>query len=622
MRNNFVDMKQEIDDIKKINLERHKRLNVEDVPFEERDDLTEEERLACDFYYWAATKVRIKPKGGGPDVNFRLNYPQRQLIEELEKMRRAGEPIRLVLLKARQWGASTAVQVYIGWLQLVHAKGLNSLIIAHQRVATDEIKDMYDRMIRNYGRQDDEDPDDFKSEFTLKHVGGTGVNFRIPDRDCKIKLGTAEKPHAVRGGDYNLIHLSEVGLWRTTPGNSPEEIVRAATSGVLLKANTLIVLESTANGVGTYFHNEYLSAREGTSQFKALFVPWFHIKEYTLPIDDPDEFIRDLRERREDSVRTERSESGTYLWSLWLEGATLEGIKWYVEERKKYTDHASMASEYPSTDEEAFANSGERVFSTEGVERLRGGVRDDCLTGEIGADGKFYEECKGRLKVWRHPQRDAEGMTWQRRYMAVVDVGGRSDRADWSVVAVFDRGVCGKPPEVVAQWRGHVDFDLLAQIAARIAGWYCNALLVVESNTLEAHDSDRDVDGDSSPAVTDFLQRIYPNLYRRASEGGRRKKVGFHTNRHTKPMVIGTLVRAVREGEYVERDKDALTEYMQYERKPNGAYGACRGCHDDILMTRAIGLHLHWSELEPPRMVMRDDRPSPPPRNQAQSFGF
>lgn len=78
--------------------------------------------------------------------------------------------------------------------------------------------------------------------------------------------------------------------------------------------------------------------------------------------------------------------------------------------------------------------------------------------------------------------------------MVAVDVGGRSESADWSVIAVFDRlGDDGSPlvrPKVVAQWRGHTFHDLLAWKAAAIAKWYDNALLVVESNTLETEESD------------------------------------------------------------------------------------------------------------------------------------
>ena len=76
-------------------------------------------RLRClhDFPFWAATFVYIKNKEvGQPDCLFRLSYPQRRFVGMLESMRLAGEPIRIILLKARQWGGSTTSQLYMAWL--------------------------------------------------------------------------------------------------------------------------------------------------------------------------------------------------------------------------------------------------------------------------------------------------------------------------------------------------------------------------------------------------------------------------------------------------------------------------------------------------------------------------
>ena len=68
-------------------------------------------------------------------------------------------------------------------------------------------------------------------------------------------------------------------------------------------------------------------------------------------------------------------------------------------------------------------------------------------------------------------------------------------------------------------------------------------------------------------------------------------------------MIISTLVKVIREGLYVERDRTCLDEYLAYERRQNGSFGAIAGCHDDLLMTRAIGLHICFHELDAPRRV-------------------
>ncbi len=575
-------------------------------------------RLRHDFPFWAATCAYIKRKGGGDDMLFSLNPPQRLLVEALESQRRAGEPIRLILLKARQWGGSTCVQLYMAWLQLVHLEGLNSLIIAHQGVATDEIKDMLDRMMASYPATllypPGEKPP--KGEKRMERVGRSGSAFRIPARNCKVKVGSAERPDSCRGGDYNLVHCSEVGIWKATKEKTPEQLLRSACSGVLLRPLTMIVFESTANGTGNFFHREYEAARRGDSQFRPLFIPWFAIPQYSAPLAEARAFAGELLRMRAQTVATsDRRQPGRYLWQLWERGATLEAINWYVDERMKYSDHGLMAAEYPGDDIEAFVHSGARVFDKYKVEDLRRGCRAPRWRGEVTSDApegrgalaglRFVDNECGRLAVWALPDTDRSVSD---RYLAVVDIGGRSDKADWSVVAVFDRKFMldGGRPALVAQWRGHSDMDLLAWNALRIAAFYQEALLVVESNTLETRDRDRQVDGDQSGFILNQLRDVYPNLYaRRRSEEDIRQgiptKYGFHTNVATKPMIISTLIKVIRERLYAERDEACLDEYLTYERRPNGSYGALPGRHDDLLMTRAIALHICFHEMPAPR---------------------
>lgn len=82
-------------------------------------------------------------------------------------------------------------------------------------------------------------------------------------------------------------------------------------------------------------------------------------------------------------------------------------------------------------------------------------------------------------------------------------------------------------------------------------------------------------------------------------------------------MIIASLVKIIREGMYVERDQDCIDEFLNYERRQNGSYGAIAGCHDDLLMTRAIGLHIIFHELEiPARSVIGESAHRPTTRRQ------
>ena len=387
----------------------------------------------------------------------------------------------------------------------------------------------------------------------------------------------------------------------------------------------MIVYESTANGTGNFFQKEYDDAKNGKSQFEAMFVSWFDIEQYSLPLDDVEAFAQMLYANREnDGIPSSREENGKYLWWLWEKGATLEAINWYIQERAKYTEHGLMAAEFPSDDVEAFVHSGARVFDKYKVEKLKASCKPPRYVGEVYADGdegkkalqnlRFVGDSQGLLHIWEMPEiYDDEVVT--DRYLTVVDVGGRSNKADWSVIVVFDRLFMndGGKPTVVAQWYGHIDIDLLAWKAAQIAAFYDNSMLVIESNTLETHDKERQVDGDQSQFILNQIKDVYPNLYaRKQSEEAIREGLpvnyGFHTNIATKPMVISTLVKVIRESLYVERDARCLDEYLCYEKKPNGAFGAIIGKHDDLLMTRAIGLHICFFEMDMPKFVPRVGR--------------
>ena len=99
--------------------------------------------------------------------------------------------------------------------------------------------------------------------------------------------------------------------------------------------------------------------------------------------------------------------------------------------------------------------------------------------------------------------------------------------------------------------------------------------------------------------ILNQIKDVYGNLYARKQsdeeiQEGNPKKYGFHTNVATKPKIISTLVKVIRE--------------QLYEKKKNGAFGAIIGKHDDLLMTRAIGLHISFYEMEVPTIVRRVKR--------------
>ena len=550
-------------------------------------------RIKYDFEFWAVLFVRIKNKTGDSDIPFRLNRPQRRLLSELEDMRTKRLPIRLILLKARQWGGSTLVQMYMAWIQLVHRKNWNSVICAHLKDAAANIKGMYSKLLENYPVWliDADKPLKFQP---YEKMGNTSV---IAETGCKVTIGSAETPESVRGSDAVMAHLSEVAFWPHTRLKSPESLIRSVCGSVALLPDSVVVMESTANGTGNYFHQECERAKRGESDKRFLFIPWFEIEMYSVPVEDYDALITSLTD---------------YEKNLWDKGATLEAIAWYRMKRTEYRDHADMMAEYPSDDVEAFNHTGERVFDIRQVQRLRESCRPADKVGEVygkAFSGKsvleglgFKEEAGGRLHIWAFPDSD---MSVKDRYLVVVDIGGRSSKADYSVIVVYDRYwmLFGGVPEIVAQWRGHIDHDLLAWKSVQIAAFYHHALLVIESNTLETEHTD----GEHTEYILDTIADSYTHLYARVSAEMIRSQVpskwGFHMNRSTKTMVVNHQIQMLRENGYIERDIQACYEHDVFERKPNGSFGAMDGHHDDILITRCIGNYICYTEPLPYRFT-------------------
>lgn len=527
-------------------------------------------RFRHDFEYWAAKCVVIYDKLSKKDIPFYLNRPQRRVLAIIEKQRLAGRPIRLIMLKARQWGGSTLVQIYFAWIQIIHRRNWNSIICGHVKDAASTIRGMYTQLLSFY-------PTDLweEDEAPVFKPFERSQNVRvIPGRGCRVTLASCESQEAARGSDCAMAHLSEVAFWKNSMKHTPEDFIRAICSGIAMEPLTFVAMESTANGVGSFFHSEWLRARAGKSDKVPVFIPWHEIDIYTLPVEDPEGLWNEMDD---------------YERGLWEQGCTLEAINWYHHKRREMADHRSMKAEYPSDDVEAFCHTGTGIFAAADVENLR----RDCYAGRRGeirglkpfgadaiCDVRFINAPDGLLTMWKEPRKG----TRRSDYIVAVDIGGRSASSDYSVIAVIDRHATDgeeRHPEIVAQWRGHIDHDLLAWKSAAIATYYRNALLVVESNTLE---TDRTQEG---PYILSLIEDYYSNLYKRDDN-----HPGFHTNRATKSAIISLLIARVREAEYIERDNEACNELLQYELQPGGCYAARRGCHDDILMTRAIGLHI------------------------------
>lgn len=590
-------------------------------------------------YYFRMYEV-IEDGLTGTLTPFVMNRAQRKFHEIVMDDLLNDRPVRITTLKARQHGISTYIQMLFSWIQKVKKRRWNSVVCAHINDAAKNIRGMYTRSMEYMMPVGG-------VRYTMSNFDGT-INIKeIKERGCRITVGSSEKPDSVRSQNAKLAHFSEVAFYPDTDKKKTSSLISSIIGTMKLVPWTVVFYESTANGLGDYFETEYSKAKKGESAYTSVFLPWFYNPGYSEPIikdyygfngkkkkGDAREFIQSLNEYEMNLFNNNHE-------------VTLEKLNWYRAKAGEMSSSSEMKQEFPSDDIEAFQDSGKPVFRSEDVEGLRGECTDPKWIGELAADaipqvanidpGKrkailsnihFVEDreameaqkssdpklkvrkTQNKLKVWRLPS----PMKVRHRYLVVFDPQkGISDKADWGVITVIDRlpMMSGEKPEIVAQFKGHIDKDISIWIAAQIAKFYNDALLVVESNTYDSDNKD-----DDAELIFETIKSYYNNLYTRTPSDKVREgypiKWGFNTNRSTKPMIISNFVSILREKGYVERDGEALDEARTYEQKENGSYGAKEGRHDDILMTRMIGIYVAYAmpmpEMEEEKKIISQRR--------------
>jgi len=571
--------------------------SILDVSLEELQDDLIKVRFKYDFEFWAYVCHPIQDAETGEVNKFKLRKAQRKVWKEIHNQIILEDPIRVIVGKARQWGGSTFANALHRWIQIEVKENWHSAICSDVEDQAKNIRGMSDLMYTNYPY----------GKFTLKPYQGSSKNKMVMERGCIVGVGSMEKPDNLRSYNFKMLHLTEVGIWKKTAGKSPQDLAQSLRSQVKKVPWSVIILESTAKGVGNFFHEEWKRAISKQSGYAPIFVPWWEIEMYQRPLKDPISFF--------ESLKNNPDEYGMLLWEL---GATLEGINWYfnMKESENY-DTWRMMSEFPSTWQEMFQSSGRRAFAPAYVQRARKVNLLPLFIGDIRADGidgksalqniEFQLESRGDFWVWALPDKTRKVSN---RYCVSVDIGGRSVGADYSVIRVFDRiemmnmGV----PEAIATWRGHLDQDLVCWKAAQIAKFYNNALLIPESNSIAEETTDSE--GDQLMLILDQIVKYYDNIYCRTNPEKIRQGLpamyGFMTSRKTKPSIISILNKSLRTFGYYEYDGRACDEFDEYEIKPNGTYGNVDGKdkHDDLVMSTAIGLWCCLSYMDAPAMIV------------------
>lgn len=286
--------------------------------------LSERERkirkdLRDDFTYYARACLKIRAKSGRV-VPFALNSAQRILHEAAETQLREAGKVRIIIVKGRQQGCSTYIAGR-GYHKTTHRKGWRSYILTHEQDATDNLFDMVQRFHEHCPEL-----------VRPKTDAANAKELDFGDLDSGYRVGTAGAKGKGRSSTIQFFHGSEVAYW-------PMADTHAA--GVLQAIpyadDTEIWYESTGNGIGNFFHQQWQLAESGRSDFRAVFIPWFIQDEYRRPV--PDDFVLDDSEMEYMEVNR----------------LTLEHMVWRrAKIVELHNDPNLFAQEYPANAREAF----------------------------------------------------------------------------------------------------------------------------------------------------------------------------------------------------------------------------------------------------------------------------
>lgn len=317
-------------------------------------------RLRDDFEHYSAKVLKIRTKAGSIEP-LRLNRAQQYIHERLEDQRQRTGKVRALILKGRQQGASTYTEARLYW-RVTHRRGVRAFILTHEAESTAAIFEMAERYHEHC------------HSLVKPSTGASNAKELVFDKlDSAYKVGTAGNKGVGRGTTVQYFHGSEVAFW---PHAS--EHAKGILQAVPDEPDTEVILESTANGVGNYFHEQWQLAEAGDTDFISIFVPWYWQPEYraTPPADwEANELEHALAEAY---------------------GLDAEQLAW---RRRKVSElsvggtdgEAAFRQEYPLTSQEAFAVSGtDSLISPESVAKAR--VRKTLGTAPliIGVDPARY----------------------------------------------------------------------------------------------------------------------------------------------------------------------------------------------------------------------------------------
>jgi len=216
-----------------------------------------------DFKKFAPKFLVIRTKSGQPKP-FAFNRAQSYLHDRLQAQKEKTGRVRAVILKGRQQGCSTYIQARF-FHQVITSRGKKAFILTHDKEATKNLFSMAQRFYEN-----------LEPGLVPKPDTANAKELYFKDFDSGYAVGTAGNRAVGRSQTVQLFHGSEVGYWAFAEDHS-KGILQAISN----ESGTEVILESTANGIGNYFHQRWINGMNADSEYQAIFLPWYWQDEYT-----------------------------------------------------------------------------------------------------------------------------------------------------------------------------------------------------------------------------------------------------------------------------------------------------------------------------------------------------
>jgi len=461
--------------------------------------------------FLAESLLRIRSKDGRLH-RLRANGAQR----EFERRRGAGN----IILKARQMGLTTWIAGRF-LLKTITQPGTLTLQVAHTRESAEEILGIVHRFVEHL-------PLGLRVGL-LKTSKSSVRQIVFPKIDSEYRVVSAADRNAGRGMTVQNLHCSEVSRW---PRDAAETLagLRAA---LAKEPGAELVLESTPNGMGGCFYEEWQRAGEetGSAGLVRHFFPWWLEGGYrSTPVDEASLTEEELELMRRCDL--DRAQIG-YRREI---QADLQGLA-----RQEFVEDA----------DKCFRVSGEPFFEMETMERRMQDVPTPC--------GLKYNR---QLEIW------LPAVTGK-RYVVSVDPAGGGVDGDWSVIEVIDQ----ETGLQCAEFAGHMTGPELAKRVCDIAYDYNRGWVAVERNN------------HGSGLLWLLASKGYREIYK-----GPDGQMGFLTTSVSRPQILARLSAALAEAPELFNSRKLLVECRSFVRLANGNVGARTGAHDDRVMAMAIGL--------------------------------